>query len=158
MIITQEDQKPTTLLMILGSTIMFLATIHLLIGLINLSNQNYFINLIDQNFRGNLNHYFYFMPFLFMIGLSYLILGIRLPKLRAKIFASHIVISISLIIWTICWVLFDNQGEKTSTGLKESTKTLADSISLITYLIVILIPQIIIGSKLYKLEKGHNAA
>lgn len=157
MIIAPFDIKSTTLLMILGGTIMFLAAILLLIGLINFSNQNFLINLIDQNFRGNLYYYFYFMPFLLVIGLSYLILGIRLPKLRTKILVSHIVISVSLIIWTICWVLFNNQRQETSTELTESTKTMATSISVITYLIIILIPQIIIGNKLYKLEKGHNS-
>jgi hypothetical protein len=157
MIIAAFDTKPTTLLKIFGGTILFFAAIFLLIGLINLSNQNFLINLIDQNFRGNLNYYFYFMPFLLMIGLSYLILGIRLPKLKTKILVSHIVISISLIIWTICWVLFNGQGHDTITKLTESNETMANSTSVITYLIIILIPQIIIGNKLYKLEKGLNA-
>jgi hypothetical protein len=157
MIIAAFDPKPTILLKIFGGTIMFFAAIFLLIGLISLSNQNFLINLIDQNFRRNLNYYFYFMPFLLMIGLSYLILGIRLPKLKTKILVSHIVISISLIIWTICWVLFNGQGHETSTKLAESNETMANSTSVMTYLIIILIPQIIIGNKLYKLEKGLNA-
>ena len=157
MIIAAFDTKPTTLLKIFGGTIIFFAAIFLLIGLINLSNQNFLINLIDQNFRGNLNFYFYFMPFLLMIGLSYLILGIRLSKLKTKILVSHIVISISLMIWTICWVLFNGQGHETITKLTESNETMANSTIVITYLIIILIPQIIIGNKLYKLEKGLNA-
>ena len=157
MIIAQFDTKSTTLLKILGGTVIFLAAIHLLIGLINLSNQSFLINLIDKNFRGNTDYYFYFMPFLLLIGLSYLILGIRLPKLKTKILVSHIVISISLMIWTICWVLFYGQGHDTITKLTESNETMANSTSVITYLIIILIPQIIIGNKLYKLEKGLNA-
>ena len=157
MIIAAFDTKSTILLKIFGGTILFIAAIFLLIGLINSSNQNFLINLIDQNFRGNLNYYFYFMPFLLMIGLSYLILGIRLPKLKTKILVSHIVISISLMIWTICWVLFYGQGHETSTKLTESNETMANSTSVITYLIIILIPQIIIGNKLYKVEKGLNA-
>ena len=157
MIIAAFDTKSTTLLKILGSIIIFFAAIHLLIGLINLSNQSFLINLIDKNFRGNTNYYFYFMPFLLMIGLSYLILGIRLPKLRTKILVSHIIISISLIIWTICWVLFNDQGQETITELNEATETMANSTTLIIVLIIILIPQIIIGNKLYRLEKGHNA-
>ena len=157
MIIAAFDTKSTTLLKILGSIIIFFAAIHLLIGLINLSNQSFLINLIDKNFRGNTDYYFYFMPFLLLIGLSYLILGIRLPKLRTKILVSHIIISISLIIWTICWVLFNDQGQETITELNEPAETMANSTSLIIGLIVILIPQIIIGNKLFKLEKGHNA-
>ena len=157
MIIAAFDTKSTTLLKILGSIIIFFAAIHLLIGLINLSNQSFLINLIDKNFRGNTDYYFYFMPFLLLIGLSYLILGIRLPKLRTKILVSHIIISISLIIWTICWVLFNDQGQETITELNESTETMANSTTLIIVLIIILIPQIIIGNKLYRLEKGHNA-
>jgi C4-dicarboxylate transporter len=157
MIIAAFDTKSTTLLKILGSIIIFFAAIHLLIGLINLSNQSFLINLIDKNFRGNTDYYFYFMPFLLLIGLSYLILGIRLPKLRTKILVSHIIISISLIIWTICWVLFNDQGQETITELNESAETMANSTSLIIVLIIILIPQIIIGNKLYRLEKGHNA-
>ena len=157
MIIAPFDTKAKTLLIILGCTIMLLAAIHLLIGLINLSNQDFLINLIDQNFRRNPNYYFYFMPFLLIIGLSYLILGIRLPKLKTKILVSHIVISISLIIWTICWVLFNGQGHETSTKLTESIEKMANSTSVIIGLIMILIPQIIIGNKLFKLEKGHNA-
>jgi hypothetical protein len=92
-----------------------------------------------------------------MIGFSYLILGIRLSKLKTKILVSHIVISISLIIWTICWVLFNGQGQETTGKLTESSETMSNSTSIITYLIIILIPQIIIGNKLYKLEKGLNA-
>jgi hypothetical protein len=92
-----------------------------------------------------------------MIGLSYLILGIRLPKHRTKILASHIVISISLIIWTTCWILFNNQRQETITEWNASTETMANSTPLIIIFIIILIPQIIIGNKLYKLEKGHNA-
>jgi hypothetical protein len=157
MIIAQFDTKSTTLLKILGGTVIFLAAIHLLIGLINLSNQDFLLNLLDKNFRGNSNYYFYFMPFLLMIGLSYLILGFRLPKLRTKILVSHIFISISLIIWTICWVLFNNQAKEAITELNEPTKTMANSTQLIIVLIIILIPQIIIGAKLYQLEKGHNA-
>jgi hypothetical protein len=156
MIIARFDTKSTTLLKILGGAVIFLAAIHLLIGLINLSNQDFLINLVDKNFRGNSNYYFYFMPFLLMIGLSYLILGIRLPKLRTKILVSHIVISISLIIWTICWVLFNHQAQEAITELNEPTEITANSTSLIIVLIIILIPQIIIGTKLYKLEKGHN--
>jgi hypothetical protein len=113
MIIAAFDLKPTTLLKILGSAILFLATIHLLIGFINLSNQDFLINLIDQNFRVNPDYYFFLMPFLFMIGLSYLILGIRLPKLKSGILVSHIVISILLIIWTICWMLVKDNGQET---------------------------------------------
>ena len=157
MIIAAFDTKSTTLLKIFGGTIIFFAAIFLLIGLINLSNQSFLINLIDKNFRGNTDYYFYFMPFLLMIGLSYLILGIRLPKLRTKILVSHIIISISLIIWTICWVLFNNQAQEAITELNEPTETTANSTSLIIVLIIILIPQIIIGNKLYKLEKGQNA-
>jgi len=157
MIIAPFDTKSTTLLKIFGGTIILFAAIFLLIGLINLSNQNFLINLIDKDFHGNPNYYFYFMPFLLMIGLSYLILGIRLHKLRNKIFVSHIVISILLIIWTICWVLYNFQGQETITDLNKSTETMANSTSLIIVLIIILIPQIIIGNKLYKLEKGHNA-
>jgi len=160
MIIASFDTKSKTLLKIFGSAIMFLAAIHLLIGLINFTDQNFLINLIDQNFRGNRNYYFYFMPFLLIIGLSYLILGIRLPKLKTKMLVSHIFISISLIIWTICWVLFKflflkDQGQETITQLSDSTETMANITLLI--IVFIIIPQIIIGNKLYKLEKGHNA-
>jgi ABC-type Na+ efflux pump permease subunit len=146
MIIAAFDPKPTTLLKILGSAILFLASIHLLIGFINLSNQDPLIHLIGRNFRVNPNYYFYFMPFLFLIGLLYIILGIRLPKIKSGILASHIVISVFLIIWTVCWIFFKNQGQETST----------DPIAIITYLIIILIPQIIIGDKLFRLEKGRN--
>jgi hypothetical protein len=158
MIIAPFDTKSSTLLKIFGGTIIFLAAIHLLIGLINLSNQMFLINLIDQDFRGNKNYYFIFMPFLLIIGLSYFILGIRLPKLKSKILFSHIVISISLIIWIICWFVFKDQGQETSPKWMEFTGTLTNSFSLITSLLVIvLIPQFIIGNKLYKFEKGHNA-
>lgn len=157
MIIAQSDTKSRTLLLILGGTIVFLAAIYLMIGLVSLSNQNLLITLIDENFRGNQNHYLYFMPFLLMIGLSYLILGIWLPRLKTKILVSHIVISISLIIWTICWVLFNNRGQATSTGLTEPAETMVNSTSVIIGFIIILIPQIIIGNKLYKLEKDLKA-
>jgi hypothetical protein len=147
MIIAAFDPKPTTLLKILGSTILFLATIHLLIGFINLSNQGPLINLIDQNFRVNPNYYFYYMPFLFLIGLSYIILGIRLPKLKSGILVSHIIISISLIIWTFCWVLYRGQGQG------PGQDRISCTIAIITYLIIILIPQFIIGDKLFRLKK-----
>lgn len=158
MIITSEDQKASTLLKIFGGIVILFAAIFLLIALISISNQNSLINLIDQNFRGNQNYYFYFMPFLLLIGLSYLILGIRLPKLKANALLSHIVISISLIIWIICWVFYKKEALETSAELTGSTGSMTDSIYLIPFLIIIiLIPQIIIGSKLYKLEKVHNA-
>ena len=158
MIITSEDQKATTLLKIFGGTIIFFAAIFLLIAFISLSNQNSLVNLIDQNFRGNQNSYFYFMPFLLIIGLSYLFLGIRLPKLRGKVLIYHIAISISLIIWIISWVLFKDQVKETSIELNVSSGTLTNPIYLLTFLIIIIIiPQIIIGSKLYKLGKVHNA-
>ena len=146
MIIAAFDPKPSTLLKILGSAILLLATIHLLIGFINLSNQDLLVNLIDQKFRTNSNYYFYFMPFLFMIGLLYIILGIRLPKLKSGILVSHIILSIALIIWTICWIIFKHQGQETS----------IDAIAIITHLIIILIPQIIIGDKLFRLEKDRK--
>jgi hypothetical protein len=158
MIIAAFDTKATTLLKIYGGIITFLAAIQLLIGFIIFSNWNLLINLIDQNFRRNPTYYFKFMPFLLIIGLSYLILGIRLPKLKTKILVSYIFISISLIIWTICWALFKNQGQETITELTKFTGTITNSISLIAGLIIlILIPQIIIGNKLFKIEKGHNA-
>jgi hypothetical protein len=153
MIIAQFDTKAATLLKILGVAIILIAAVHLLIGLINISNQDFLINLIDKNYQGNREYYFSFMPFLLMIGLSYLILGIRLPKLKSKMLVSHIVISISLIIWAICWVLFNSLVKK-----DQGQETNTDLISTITGFIIILIPQIIIGNKLYKLEKGINAA
>jgi hypothetical protein len=152
MIIAQFDTKAATLLKILGVAIILIAAVHLLIGLINISDQDFLINLIDKNYQGNRDYYFYFMPFLLMIGLSYLILGIRLPKLKSKMLVSHIVISISLIIWTICWVLFNSL---VISDKEQETSTV--SISVITVFIIILIPQIIIGNKLYRLEKGLNA-
>jgi len=157
MIIAAFDTKAKTLLKIYGGIITFLAAIQLLIGFIIFSNWNFLINLIDQSFRRNPNYYFKFMPFLLIIGLSYLILGIRLPKLKTNILVSHIVISISLIIWTICWVLYNGQGHETSTKFTEPIETMSNLSFVIIGLLIILIPQIIIGNKLYKLEKGHNA-
>lgn len=157
MLIAWEDTKSATLLKFLGGTIIFLAAIQLLIGFIILSNQNFLINLIDKDFRGNPNYNFYFMPILLLIGLLYLLLGIRLPKLRTKKLVFHIVISISLIIWTICWALFNSKVQETDAKLTESTEIMVNSTSLVIVLIIVLIPQIIIGNKLYKLEKGHNA-
>ena len=109
---------------------------------------------------GNLNYYFLFMPFLLFIGASYLILGIRVLKLRTKLLIPHLIISILLILWIICCVIFNFFIKEKSSNLNtisESSEIIVKTLSLIFGFLFILVPQIIIGLNLYKLDNNHNA-
>lgn len=104
------------------------------------------------------------MPALSIIGLAYLIFGINLHKIQKRKLTIHLIISGVSLIWFTLYVIafftgntFSNKHttypEGTIRNVIEIAANIFDYLSIIISLAVIIIPQIIIGKKLYKVEK-----
>lgn len=109
-----------------------------------------------------------YMPVLTIIGLANLFFGINLRKIQKGKLTIHLIISAALIVWLTLYIIalftgnmFINRPVTYPKGSPEDVMKIVASIfgfiSIIIGLAVIIVPQIIIGKKLYKVEKEQNA-
>lgn len=119
--------------------------------------QYLFFILVNTNFSIT-RIYLIFMPFLTVIGLSYLYLGFKINKIQKRKQIIHIVTSIALNIWYVLYLIVMYNSNSLSIDPSDiSMFLLVYYYGLIGAVFVVFITmQVIIGIQLYKLEKQNN--
>jgi len=107
------------------------------------------------------NIWIIFMPTLLIIGLAFLLTGIFITKIKNKKLLIHSTISILSIIWLILYIVSLGENNLSPSKLPDEMDRIIASVfyyfGIIVCSLLIIIPELIIGIKLYKIEKKNNA-
>ncbi len=120
-------------------------------------------NLFENNqFYSLFDHMLYFLPLLLMLGLSYLIFGLKYHKISADKFKISLIIAIFSIIYSLAYSYFFlqnfNDAIKEVFNFRSAFRGLFFFLSLVIAIFTIamhVIPQIFIGKMILK-EKEQN--
>lgn len=91
-----------------------------------------------------------YIPFLTAIGLLYTFFGLRFKRIKKNRLLIHILISVASWIWFIFYAM---ALEKANTTQMEKTGEYFYLGGIILSILVMLIPQVLIGKKIYQLER-----
>ncbi|MCF8332046.1 MAG: hypothetical protein K9H84_06305 [Bacteroidales bacterium] len=108
--------------------------------------------VMSSNFMGPLKSvWLKYIPVMTAIGLSYTLFGLRFKRLKKNRLLIHIGFSIVSWIWLLFYII---ALDKTNTGPAEKIEQYFYYGGLILAILLMVIPQYLIGRKIYLLEKN----
>ncbi|MDZ7743239.1 MAG: hypothetical protein U5Q03_16265 [Bacteroidota bacterium] len=113
------------------------------------------VSIMSADFINSLKSvWIIYMPILALIGGLYFLFGLRFKKIKKNKLIIHIIISIASLIWL---TLYINALNKSDSIPNDSIETYFYFGGIITGIVIMIIPQFIIGRKIYKIEVEKNA-
>lgn len=125
----------------------------------------FFFSLLLMKLMGTDLHaetiWFIYMPILMVLGFAFLFFGIYLKKLTIPKLKTHIILSVLSIVWLICYTISTTNvtiTDQPDTNTSPIIRLVFVIFGIIVSFSAFLIPQIIIGIKLYSAEKNRTVA
>ena len=147
---TKNEKIARVILIIYGGVKAFYASIFFFSLLL--------MKLIGTDMRAE-TIWFIYMPLLMILGFAFLFFGIYFKKLNIPKLNTHIILSVLSIVWLICYTI-----STTSVTMTNQPNTYTPPVIRLIFVLfgiiisfsAFLIPQIIIGIKLYSAEKNRT--
>lgn len=113
------------------------------------------VSIMSAEFSGSLKSvWIIYMPILALMGGLYLLFGLKFKKIKKNKLTIHTIISVSSWIWMILYINALNTSSDATSDNPSGKYFYAGGI--IVAILVMIIPQLLIGREIYKIERGKN--